>query len=251
MLARRATECPERVLQPFGQRDIALAAENDVSVLKARAGQAKVIQAVFQRDTRHGDAQAVHLGEVGQPQATGLVYLTEHDVTLLAMECAPVANTPLECAAHVAREVGMAPKHLVQYGHRPDAGSGLEQRDDLGFEDRGQGIGPAAPAGRLLLRWQSPVLFDAIARGGAEPGARSRLSWPFLESVLHVEPHLMVVDVSAGQLQPPLYMEELFIPDLPRPPTRLPDDGGLLGAAWRQRFRATPFTAAATPVLSS
>ena len=141
MLARRATECPERVLQPFGQRDIALAAENDVSVLKARAGQPEVIEAVVQRDTRHGDAQAVHLGEVGQPETTGFVYLTEHDVMLLAMECAPVANTALQCAAHVAREVGMAPKHLVQYGYRPDAGSGLEQRHDLGVKDCGQGIG--------------------------------------------------------------------------------------------------------------
>ncbi|KWA84803.1 hypothetical protein WL29_18410 [Burkholderia ubonensis] len=65
------------------------------------------------------------------------MYLTEHDVTFLAMECSPVANTALQCAAHVAREVGMASKHLVQYGHGPDAGCGLEQRDDLGIKDRG------------------------------------------------------------------------------------------------------------------
>jgi len=114
-----------------------------VSVLKARAGQPEVIEAVVKRDTRHGDAQAVHLGEVGQPETTGFVYLTEHDVTLLAMECAPVANPALQCAAHVAREVGMAPKHLVQYGDRPDAGSGLEQRHDLGVKDCRQGIGTA------------------------------------------------------------------------------------------------------------
>src|ERR1700731_1971467 len=145
MLARCATECPERVLQPFGQRDIALAAEDDVSMFKARASQSKVIQAVVQRDPRHGDAQAVHLGEVGQSEATGLVHLTEHDVTLLTMECTPVANTPLERATHVAREVWMAPKHLVQYGHGPDAGSALEQRDDLGVKDCCQGIGAAAP----------------------------------------------------------------------------------------------------------
>ena len=109
----------------------------------------------------------------------------------------------------------MAPKHLVQYGYRPDAGSGLKQRHDLGVQDCGQGIGPATPAKGLLLRWQSPVLFDAIASGGAEPGARSRLGRPLLESVLHVEPHLMVVDVSAGHAASLRYMEELFIPDLP------------------------------------
>jgi hypothetical protein len=71
-------------------------------------------------------------------------------------------------------EFWMAPKHLVQYGHRPDAGGGLNQRDDLGVKDRGQGIGTATPARGLLLRWQSLVPFDAIGSGGAEPGARRR-----------------------------------------------------------------------------
>lgn len=144
-----------------------------------------MIQAMFQRDTGHGDIQAAHLGEVGQAEATGLVYLTEHDVTLLAMECAPVANTSLQCSAHVAREVVTAPNHLVQYGHGPDTRRGLQQRDDLGVKDRSQRIRAPALAWRILLRWQSPVLFDAITRGGAEPGARSRLSWSFLESVLY------------------------------------------------------------------
>ena len=49
MLARRAAQCPQRVLQPFGKRDIALPAENDVSVLEARAGQAEVIEPVIKR----------------------------------------------------------------------------------------------------------------------------------------------------------------------------------------------------------
>ncbi len=159
-----------------------------------------MIQTVIQRNTRHGDAQAVHLSEVGQSEATGLVHLTEHDVTLLAMECTPVANTPLERATHVAREIRMAPKHLVQYGHGPDAGSGLEQRDDLGVKDCCQGIGAAAPARArlLLLRRRSWVLFDAIGSGGAEPGACACLGRLFLVSVLHVEPHLVVVDVTPG-----------------------------------------------------
>jgi hypothetical protein len=171
---------------------------------------------------------------------------------LLAMECAPVANTALQCAAYVARKFGMAPKHLVQYGYRPDAGSGLEQRHDLGVKDCRQGIGTATRTWCLLLRWQSPVLIDAITRGGAEPGARSRLSWSFLESVLHVEPHLMVVDVSAGQLSlPSLHgraVHTRFTATTDKAPRQR---GGLLGAALRQRFRATPSTAAATPVLSS
>ena len=52
VLARRATQCPERVLQAFGQRHIALAAQDDVSVLKAGAGQPEVVQAVIQRDAQ-------------------------------------------------------------------------------------------------------------------------------------------------------------------------------------------------------
>lgn len=32
------------------------------------------MEAVVKRDTRHGGAQAVRLGEVGQPETTGLVY---------------------------------------------------------------------------------------------------------------------------------------------------------------------------------
>jgi hypothetical protein len=169
-----------------------------MSMFKARAGQAKVIQAVVQRDPRHGDAQAVHLGEVGQAEATRLMHLTKHDVTLLAMLSAPVANTSLQRTAHVAREVWMAPKHLVKYGHGPDARSGLQQRDDLGVKDRGQGISTAPRAWCLLLRRRSWVLFDAIGSGGAEPGACACLGRLFLVSVLHVEPHLVVVDVTPG-----------------------------------------------------
>ena len=234
VLARCATEHPQRVLQPFGQRDIALAAEDDVSVLKARAGQPEMIQTVIQRNTRHGDAQAVHLGEIGQAEATRLMHLTEHDVTFLAMLSAPVANTSLQRTAHAAREVWMAPKHLVKYRYGPDARSGLEQRDDLGVKDRSQGISTATRTWCLLLRWQSPVLIDAITRGGAEPGACACLGRLFLASVLHIGSlHLVVVDVTPGH-RSLLVKWKLFpsYPISPRPPTRLPDDGDC-SARWQ------------------
>jgi hypothetical protein len=38
VLARRAAERPERVLEPFGKRGEALAAEDDLGVLEARVG---------------------------------------------------------------------------------------------------------------------------------------------------------------------------------------------------------------------
>ncbi len=114
------------------------------------------------------------------------MHLTEHDVTFLAMLSAPVANTSLQRTAHAAREVWMAPKHLVKYGHRPDARRGLEQRDDLGVKDRSKGISTATRAWLLLLRWRSWVLFDAIGSGSAKPGACACLGRLFLASVLHV-----------------------------------------------------------------
>ena len=58
MLARRAAERPERVLQARGQRHEALAAEHDMGVLEAAEGQAEVIEPVRQRRSRHRDAQA-------------------------------------------------------------------------------------------------------------------------------------------------------------------------------------------------
>lgn len=67
-----------------------------------------------------------------------------------------------------------------------------------------QGIGASALARRLLLRRQSQILFDAIGRGHAESRARGRRGRSFGASVLHVKPHLVVVDVSSGHGEPPL-----------------------------------------------
>ena len=110
---------------------------------------------------RVSEIKAVHLVEVGQCEATGLVYLTEHDVMILAVKCAPVATTPLQCAAHVAREVGMAPKYLVQHRHRPDAGSGLQQRNDLGVKIRPRDLDVGVSRGA----------FFCDGSRGTEPGA--------------------------------------------------------------------------------
>ena len=54
MLARRAAERPQRVLQALGQRHEALAAEHDMGMLEAGEGQAEVIEPVIER--RAGDA---------------------------------------------------------------------------------------------------------------------------------------------------------------------------------------------------
>ena len=102
-----------------------------------------------------------------------------------------------------AVEFGVAPSQLVEYRHRPDARSGLEQRNDLGVEDIGQGIGPATRARRLLLRWQPRVMPEAVGRGDADSSLRRRRRQRLGEPELHEQPHLMIVDVSAGQLSLP------------------------------------------------
>ena len=43
MLARHAPERPQRILQPFGQRDKAFTAEHNMGMLEAREGEPEVV----------------------------------------------------------------------------------------------------------------------------------------------------------------------------------------------------------------
>ena len=101
----------------------------------------------------------------------------------------------------LGRQLRMAPHQLLEHRHWPHARCRLQQRHHFGVEDLGQRIRPASLAWRLLLRRQPRVLLEAIGRGDAEPGTGGRLRRPFGQSELHVEPHLVVVDVSSGHGQ--------------------------------------------------
>ena len=48
MLERRTAERPQRVLQSFGQRHIAFAAEDHMGMLEARVGEPEVIEPVIE-----------------------------------------------------------------------------------------------------------------------------------------------------------------------------------------------------------
>ena len=122
---------------------------------------------------RHaGDADAViaHLGEIGQAQPTQRGLLPEDDVALGPIERSPVADAPLQRPADTGGDLGMAAPDLVKNGHWPQARGAVQQRDHLAVPNRRQRIGPSTAAWRFLLRRQSPILFDAIGGGGAEPG---------------------------------------------------------------------------------
>ena len=72
----------------------------------------------------------------------------------------------------------------------------------------GQRIAPSAAARRFLLRRQSRILFDAIGGGGAEPGFGRGNGRRLGLAETHVQPHLAVGDVAAGQAAVPHRREE-------------------------------------------
>jgi len=64
MLQGNAAECPQRVLQAFGERHEALSAQHDMRVFEARVSEPKVIEAVGQRGAGDRDGEFHHIGEV-------------------------------------------------------------------------------------------------------------------------------------------------------------------------------------------
>ncbi len=100
VLARRAAEMPQRVLQPLRQRREALAAEHHPGVGEARPGQAEVIQHVVQHLPGDGHAETPHAGEVGQALPARLVLLAEDHLLLGAVLGAPDADPPLQGSPH-------------------------------------------------------------------------------------------------------------------------------------------------------
>ena len=98
MLARRAAEMPQRVLQALRQRReaLALAAEHHPGVGEARPGEAEVIQHVIQLLPGDGDAERSHAGEVGQAALARLMLLAEDQLALGAVLGAPDADPPLQ-----------------------------------------------------------------------------------------------------------------------------------------------------------
>ena len=88
-----------------------------------------------------------------------------------AVQRAPLADAPLQRPPDPGAELGMPAQQLLEDGDRPQARARLQHRHDLGVEDVGQRIGPPPLARRALLRGRSRVLRDAVAGGGAEPGA--------------------------------------------------------------------------------
>ena len=73
-------------------------------------------------------------------------------LTLVPVDGAPCADSPLQGPPDPNPEFGMASEHLFENGDGPKAGSGLQHRHDLRLEDIGQRVRPPPSAPLLLLR---------------------------------------------------------------------------------------------------
>jgi hypothetical protein len=162
-----------------------------------------VIEPVIQRHTGDADAVIAHVGEIGKPHPARRVLLPEDDVLLGPVQCPPGTDAPLQGAANTDADLGMATPDLVENGHRPQAWGALQQRHYLAVPNLRQRIAPSAAARRSLLRRQPRILFDTIGGGGAEPGFGRGNGRRLGLAETHIQPHLAVGDVAAGQAAVP------------------------------------------------
>lgn len=135
--------------------------------------------------------------------------LAEDHVLLGSVQRPTRIDAPLQRAADVAIEPGMAPAQLVKHtDDDADAGRAFEDRHDLGVPVGLQRIGSPTAAWRLLLRRQSGVFLNPAGSRNGEPrlgrGGLGGKCW----SVTHVQPHLVVGDVEAGQVLIPRSRDE-------------------------------------------
>ena len=156
---------------------------------------------MIEHDPGHSDAEHAGIGEVGEPHQPGRMLLPEDHVMLGAFECPPRPDAPLQRAPDARADLGPPSPDLAHHGDRPDTGAGLEDRHHLAVPDINERIGPPPAARRLLLRWQARISLDPVARRPRNAGFGRRdvdgvSGW----SETHVQPHLVVGDVEAGQM---------------------------------------------------
>ena len=93
----------------------------------------------------------------------------------------------------------MAPPELFKNRYSAQAWRRLQDRDDLAIPDIAKRVGPS-PATRNLLPGRQPrIILDPVAGRCAEAGFGGRNGSIVGLSVTHVQPHLVVGDVEAGQ----------------------------------------------------
>nr|KIS31664.1 hypothetical protein TQ38_16340 [Novosphingobium sp. P6W] len=125
MKLRRAACGPERVLQPFGQGDEALTAQDDVPVFEAATWKPEVIEQVVQGLSGDGNSQIVHTRKIGQAEPPGLVHLPENYFAILPVDGAPVANAPLQGSPGAKLRLGISAGQLLEDRYGPKTRASL------------------------------------------------------------------------------------------------------------------------------
>ena len=127
------------------------------------------------------------------------VFLAEHHIPTGTVKRTPSRDAALQGPTHAHGEIGMPTADLLEDRDRTDTGRSLKHRHDLAFPYSGKRVGPAAPTGRGLLRWQPRIGFNPIRGGGGKPRLRGRDGRGMALTGLHVQPRLAVGEVSARQ----------------------------------------------------
>ena len=153
MIERRTAHRPQSILKPFGQRDKAFPAENDMGMFEARPDKPEVIEQVINRLAGDRHTKTAGVGKIREAQPAWLVRLAEDDLLRFTMDSTPRPDASFKRAADTFREFWMSAQHLVVHSDRTDAGCGLQERDDFSLEYRLQGIRATASTRRFALRW--------------------------------------------------------------------------------------------------
>jgi hypothetical protein len=189
-------------------------------MLEARVGQPEVVQPVVERLA--GDGELAHVGEVRQAEPPRLVQLAEEHLLLRAVQRPPGADPALQGAADGAAELRVSAQHLLENRDRPQARRALQKRHDLAFPDPGQRVRPAPSPWRGLLRRRAGTGLDPVRGGSAETGPRGGDRDRFCPAERHVQPHLAVGDMAAGQRRLPRGEGAHSAARRPQPPAARP-----------------------------
>jgi len=170
-----------------------------MGMTEAAPGQPEMIQPVIERLAGNRDGQFRHIGKIRKAHAAGFMHLSEDHLLFFTVNGPPTADAALNRPANAFAELGVASHHLLENCDGTNAGSGLEHGHNLGVENTLKRV-RAAPAARCrLLRRQPWVFLNAIGRGRAD-GCLCRANGDTVGlAKLHVEPHLVIGYVAAGQ----------------------------------------------------
>jgi hypothetical protein len=152
-----------------------------------------------QRAAGNRDAERARVGEVRQAKTAGFMLLPEDDVLFRAGQRPPSPHAPFQRASDAGADLGMAPPYLFQNRNGADARGRLQDRDDLAIPNIGKRVGPSSATRHLLPGWQARIIFDPVAGRRAETGLGGSSCCVVGLSANHVQPHLVVGDVEAGQ----------------------------------------------------